>query len=164
MLHARLPRPAGVTLVELLVVLAILALLGALSLPSLRALQARAAVSASANTLLLALHRARAQALATGLATQLCLTGPPADCRAGVGATGYRVGPATGRDVLRVDLPGALRVSASRMPVVYWPWPRAGSTVTFTLCHPGVPAATRQVVVSQTGRPRLQSAAGAACP
>lgn len=143
--------------------LAILALLGALALPSWRALSARAAVGAATNTLLLSLHRARAEALATGVATQLCLTGPAGDCRAGLGSTGYRVGRPGAPEGLVVGLPRGLRVSASRMPVVYWPWPRAGSTVTFTLCHPGAPQATRQVVVSQTGRPRVQGAAGAPC-
>ena len=160
-LRPRLAR--GITLVELLVVLAILALLGALALPSWRALSARSAVQSATNGLLLALHRARVEALATGTATQLCLTGQQPDCRANLPATGYRVGRPGDGDLLTVALPRGLRASASRMPVVYWPWPRAGSTVTFTLCHPGVPQATRQVVVSQTGRPRVQAAPGAAC-
>lgn len=150
-----LPRPAGLSLIELLVVLAILALLGAMAVPSWRAMQARAAVDASANALLLALHRARAAALAEGVAVELRLTSPGA---------GYRAGRAGAAPLLEVALPRGLRLSATRAVVTYWPWPRAGSTTTFTLCDPAVPSATRQVVVSQTGRPRVQRTSGVGCP
>jgi len=152
---AALPRTAGLSLLELLVVLTVLALLAAMAAPSLRGLRARAAVTSAANTLLLSLHRARGAALAEGVAFELRLTAP---------AAGYRVGRAGAAPLLEVALPRGLAMRASRQPVTYWPWPRAGSTVTFTLCDPAVPAATRQVVVSQTGRPRVQRAPGASCP
>ena len=158
-------RTAGFSLLEVLVTLGLVALLATLAVPSFRTLRANAAAGAAANELLLALHRARSNALTRGVATQLCPTDTAGACLRGGAAQGYRVyaDAVPGAPLLRRRLPEGLTLTATRPLVTYWPWPRAGTTVTFTLCDPRSPAAARQVIVSQTGRPRVLRTALAGC-
>ena len=158
-------RLAGFSLLELLVSLAILALLATLATPSFVALRANAAAGAAANQLLLALHRARSTALARGTATELCLADAGGNCLQQGTATGYRVSlrDAPQAPLARQGLPPGLTLVATRQSLTYWPWPRAGTTVTFTLCDPRAPVAARQVIVSQTGRPRVQRSPARYC-
>jgi len=160
-----LARPAGFSLLELLVTLAILALLATLATPSFLALRANAATGAAANQLLLALHRARSTALTRGAATDLCLVDAAGTCLTQGTAKGYGVYLKGTPDapLEHQRLPAGLTLSATRHSLTYWPWPRAGTTVTFTFCDPRVPAAARQVIVSQTGRPRVQRSAARYC-
>jgi type IV fimbrial biogenesis protein FimT len=158
-------RDHGVSLLELLVALSVLAVLATLSVPSFQALRANAATGAAANQLLLALHRARSSALTRGAVTVLCLADAGGTCLRGGAAQGYRIyledSPAVPLE--RVRLRTGLTLAATRPLITYWPWPRAGTTVTFTLCDPRTPSAARQVIVSQTGRPRVQRGSATVC-
>lgn len=167
-------RPAhGFTLWELLIVLAIVAVLAALAAPGFAAVAREARMSSAANQLLGALHFARSEAILRGVPTVVCLTGPSGECLESTGepAVGWLVfhdvergSPVRqdGADILlrRVELPELVRVSGTRTAVTYWPVSRAGTTGTFRFCHLRGAARERAVVVSRSGRPRVELAAG----
>jgi type IV fimbrial biogenesis protein FimT len=157
-------RIRGFTLLELLCVLSIAAVLAALAAPSWRRPLANASVRTAASQALSGLALARRTALATGHTVTLCLTADLARCdlsgrewmlfsNEDGGSLGRRE---PGEALLRRwPLPREVRVSGSRAYAWYLPQPRAAATLTLNFCHPGLPAARRSVIVSQTGRPRV---------
>ena len=162
------PAPRGVTLVELVVAMSLLAVLLGLALPGMQSLRANAALTSAANQMLLALHLARSAALTRGSSAVLCQSDDGETCRVVEGhSDGYIVfvngepGRATARDpgeeiLRRYRLPARVAVSGSRAYALYHAWPRAGSTVTWSFCEASATAPLRRVVVSQTGRPRVE--------
>lgn len=157
-------RIQGYSLVELLTVLAIAGVLVGLAAPTWQRRIATAAVEAAADQTLVALALARRTALATGRATTLCLSADLARCSlAGRewmlfsnDAGGAEARREPGEALLRrIPLPRSVRVSGTRGYATYQPLPRAATTLTFKFCHPAYPELRRSVVVSQTGRPRL---------
>ena len=163
-IHPPVFHPApGYSLWELLLTISLLAVLMGLALPSLRDLQARTALATASNQLLLSLNLARSVAITRGQQTTLCLSDAGDRClpTAGSVAVGYAIqteGPQQSQ-LRRERLPPGLRLTATRSQVTYYPWPRAGTTVTFTLCDAGARVPARQVIVSQTGRARVTSTA-----
>ena len=158
-----MPR-TGFTLVELLVSLAMAAILLALATPGLQRLRAAAGVTAAANQALSGLHLARRIALSTGRTTTLCATVDGVRC--GFGGARWMVfsnGPGgsdarrdPGETVIREwPAPVGILISGTRGYASYLAQPRAAATLTFTFSTPRFPELTRQVIVSQTGRPRL---------
>jgi type IV fimbrial biogenesis protein FimT len=159
-------RIRGFTLLEMLCVLWIVALLAGLALPSWRRQLAAAAVRAAASQALSGLALARRTALATGRAVTLCPTTDLTRCdlsgrewmlfsNTEGGSLGRRE---AGETLLRHwPLPRGVLVSGTRTHAWYLPQPRAAATLTLTFCHPGAPATRRSVLVSQTGRPRINS-------
>jgi type IV fimbrial biogenesis protein FimT len=162
------PRTAGFGLVELLATLAIVALLLAAATPAFSRVRANAVTLSAANALVGGLHLARSQALLRGRPAVLCLSADGHRCLESTAAgrtrgwivfVNERPERRPQRDpleplVARYDLPEDLAVHASRAAVTYWPVSRAGTTATVTLCAPRGLAASRAVVVSQSGRPR----------
>ncbi|MEP7312680.1 MAG: GspH/FimT family protein [Pseudomonadota bacterium] len=158
----------GVTLIELAVALGLLAVLLGLALPGMQTLRANAALTSAANQMLLALHLARGAALTRGATTVLCQSDDLESCRGGDGGSaGYIVfvngesgGPTrrdAGEEILRrYQLPQGLVLTGSRGFALYHPWPRAGTTVTWRFCDGSGTAPARRVIVSQTGRPRVE--------
>ena len=157
-------RYRGHTLSEVLAVLAILAILAALAVPSLRGPLATAAVHGAANEALAGLALARRTALSTARTTVLCLTRDTWHCDSSghewmlfsKQANGTLDRRDAGEQLLRRwPLPRGVQISSTRTYAGYLPQTRAASTVTFTFCHPAALPATRSVIISQTGRPRI---------
>lgn len=158
-------RPRGFTLLELLVALAICALLLALAAPGFGRQRASAALRSAAGQTVAALHLARRLALARGQSVTVCLSADGRRCGfEGVEWLLFANEPAGSDSRLEGDeavlrrwtLPDGVQVSGSRGYAAFQPRPGAAATVTFRFRHPRVPDAGRDVVVSQTGRPRLE--------
>jgi len=151
----------GFSLPELLLALAIAVVLAAIALPGLGAVRDEWDLRIATQAVLGGLSQARLGALARHVEGHLC---PSVDGQACVaGAAGFRVTAGEGPDqaVLRVAaLPGSVRLSADRPAATYYAWPRAALPVTLTLCATRRQERSRQIVVSQTGRPRVVRAAG----
>jgi type IV fimbrial biogenesis protein FimT len=155
------PRPPGYGLPELLAATVILAILASIGAPALAGLRARSAIRAAAGELQLALHRTRAAALTRGTPATLCASRDDVRCDASgdrymafvdAVSPGRRDPDETLLSVHR--LPERLRLTGSRAYATWYAEPRAGLTVTFTLCDAAGRAPARQVVVSSTGRIR----------
>lgn len=164
------PRTAGFTLPELLTALAIAAILVALAAPALSRQRASSAVQAAASQTLSALHLARRLALAQGQSVTACPSGDGAAC--GFGAREWllfaNVPPGSdarrepGEQVLRRwVLPQHVVTGGTRGYAAFQARPGAAATVTFEFCHEAWPDFRRRIVVSQTGRPRLERPAPA---
>jgi type IV fimbrial biogenesis protein FimT len=169
------PRQAwrGLSAVELLAVTAVLAVLASVAVPTYVRVSRSASLSAAANEMLWALHLARSTAVLQALPVAVCLTADGEHCLASGAhlASGWLVfvdrEPRVpvrldgGDEVLRrLSLAPGLSVRATRLAVTYWPTATAGTTGTFTFCAGGSDG--RAVVISQTGRPRVESA-GVTC-
>lgn len=168
---ASLPhRPSGFTLWELATVMTVVAILLAAGTPGFVKLSAAAGVTSNADRLMGAMHFARSQAILTGRPFVVCLSRDLASC-VGRGAQSGRAwivfenaraefSPVRDADepiLRRHRLDRPTEIHASRAAVTFWPTSRAGTTSTFEVCSqvPGV--ASRAVIVSQTGRPRLRT-------
>ena len=159
-------RPVGHTLVELLVVLAVLALLAGFAVPTLVHWRHALLLAAAGDPLLQAAHQARLIALTQGQPVRLCLANAQGQCLARAqSATDWAVWrDAPSPHLLHHQrLPAPLRLHATRTASTWFGTPQAGTTATFTLCDSSGRARSRQVVISQTGRPRLQPLAVRGC-
>jgi type IV fimbrial biogenesis protein FimT len=158
-------RPRGFTLTELLVALAIMAVLLALAVPGLTHQRAEAALRSATGQTMAALHLARRLALARGQSITVCPSPDGQRCGFNGGewllfANDPASGSEASRDaddelLRRWQLPAGVILSGTRGYAAFQPRPGAAATVTFEFRHAGAPEAVRSVVVSQTGRPRL---------
>jgi type IV fimbrial biogenesis protein FimT len=165
-------RMRGFTLAELLVALGIGAMLLALVAPGLTRQRGAAALRAASSQTLAALQLARRVALARGQSVTVCPSADGVAC--GFDGTEWLLfsnapGGVDSRreasDVLlqRWSLPRGVVVTGSRGFAAFQPRPGAATTVTFQFCHRAVPAGLA-IVVSQTGRPRIdRQASSASC-
>jgi type IV fimbrial biogenesis protein FimT len=157
----------GFSAVELLVVTAVIAVLASFAVPTYVRLSRQASLSAAANQMLWALHLARSTSILRGEAVAVCLSGDGAGClgSAAQRASGWlvfvdrEIGTPVridaGDQVLReLSLPTGVAVRGTRAAVTFWPVAMAGTTGTFTFC---AGADSRSVVISQTGRPRVET-------
>jgi type IV fimbrial biogenesis protein FimT len=164
-------RARGFTLSELLVAVAIIALLLALAAPGFARQRGTAALRGASNQTLAALQLARRIALARGQSVTVCPSTDGIACGFDgsewllfVNATSGADGRREGADELlqRWSLPAGVVVSGTRGYAAFQPRPGAATTVTFQFCHRAAPAALA-IVVSQSGRPRIDRHAGAGC-
>ena len=174
-------RQAGLTLTECLIALAIAAVIAAGGTPALGKLIAESRLITQANALLTALQLTRAHAWRSNEAWALCLTDDGARCKPGRNglARGWLILPAsavsTGLSGTQLNpgladlrsglLAEELAVHGTRLAVTFWPLSRSGTTATLTLCSARRGLAPRQIIISQTGRPRLKTVVSSAvCP
>lgn len=176
---AAMPRPAGFTLLELLVVLALSAGLFAVAVPAFSGLVQDARLVAAVNRVVHGVHVARHEALQTGADVVLCRSTTGRQCtESGDWNRGFIVFVNRDRDdpprldpgetLLQAERGLALAaVTANRRAFVFRPWSRSVNG-TFTFCDRRGMAAARAVVVSYTGRPRAVAATSAngasSCP
>ena len=154
----RLP-PAGFTLVELCVTLALAALMVSMASPGFGALRDEWALRAATHAVLAGLAEARLGALSGQGEAELCPALETAGCAERGSAFWVRAGPRGAVLTLRhAALPAGVVLSANRPAATYYAWPRAASPVTLTLCAVRQHARSRRVIVSQTGRPRVERA------
>lgn len=169
-------RPAGFSLLELLVGLAVAALLLAAAVPAFRATVADARRTAAVNALVRAAHGARVAAATRGVDTVLCRSRDGRQCwPTGNWAAGFIVFANTDRDnpprvdpgeaVLLVGDPYAAgSITANRSTFVFRPPGRRSVNGTFVVCDRRGISAARLVVVNTGGRPRTAAPADAPTP
>ncbi len=164
-------RIRGFTLAELLVALAIGAMLLALAAPGLARQRGAAALRAAANETLAALQLARRIALARGQSVTVCpergwyhlrLRPARSGCCSPMHRAAWTAAAKPADELLqRWCLPRGVVVTGTRGYAAFQPRPGAATTVTFQFCHRAAPAALA-IVVSQTGRPRVDRQASVA--
>jgi len=163
----RLPA-SGFTLAELLIAIALMAIVTALAAPSFKEAMLNSRRASEVNTLLRALHLARAEAIKRAVPMAVCKSNSGWQCTPDTGtwSDGYIVfsnddrdsPPRVDRDeqVLmiqpRVD---RLRIDANRNSLIYWPVSLAGTTASIVFCDERGSRAARAIVISHTGRPRV---------
>ena len=155
---------AGVTLTELLVAMGIAAILLMFAVPLLSRQRAEAAVNVATNRTMAALQLARQRALSTGHSLTVCPSADDARCAFGStnwmlfenldGGSDSRREPAEPL-VQRWRLPEGVIVTGTRGYATYQPNTSAAATLSLEFCFGTVPAARRSIIVSQTGRARV---------
>ena len=162
-------RRAGLTLVELLAALAIVAIVTTIAVPSFQWLILDTRLSTAVNDLVHDLALARSNAVTRGRPVVLCPSADGARCLATPEwHRGWIVFVDSNRDRdrdpgeprLRVHGPLAHGISAissrARRRIVYHPLGFShGSNLTMTFCASQRPGATRALILSNSGHPRI---------
>jgi type IV fimbrial biogenesis protein FimT len=158
---------SGVTLVELLFSLGLLALLAGLAAPGFRESLRSAAVRSATFELAVGLQQARANSILESRPGLLCPTDALGNCLgSGAIASGWRSFLEGGKGRVPLashDLPRGVVLRATRSPLHFWPSSLAASTGTLTICDQSGVAPPRAIVLSATGRARVDVAPAAAC-
>lgn len=161
-------RGQGFTLLELVTGLAVAAILLTLTVPAMGGLVADGRRADTLNRLVRAIHLARAEAARGGHDVVLCPQGTGGSCGgpAGDWAAGWLLfvngdadQPATvdpGESVLLVGgAPPGVSLTANRDEFVFRPFGRRQTNGSFVYCDGRGDAEARALIVSHTGRPRL---------
>lgn len=161
----------GLTLMELLVALALLAVVAALATPALESLRLNASRAATMEGLLRAAWYARSEAVRRGSAVMLCPAGNGGACapQREAWGRGWTVAVATTPDTpLRTGpgvRPARVALLANRDAFTFATRDRRSTNGTLAWCDPRGAAASRAIVISPTGRPRLERGSGSLeCP
>lgn len=163
------PRHAcrGVTLVELLFSLALLALLAGMAAPGFRAGLRAAAVRSATFEVAMGVQQTRANSILESRPGLLCPTDSFGNClSAGSAASGWRAwleGDAGQQELSGQSLPRGVVLRATRSPIRFWPASFAASAGTLTICDERGVSSPRAIVISATGRARLEPAPADAC-
>ena len=159
-------RSHGHTLIELLLVLTVLTILAGIAVPVFAGLRADLQLTTAADSLLQAAHQARIAALTRGTTTRLCPAAADGRCLASLRpATGWALWTLEAVPVLlrHTRLPPGVLLQATRTTAQWYALPRAATTITLTLCDVAARGRLQQVVISETGRPRLLRPATRGC-
>ena len=157
----------GVTLIELFFGLGLVAVLAGLAAPGWRSALRAGAVRSATFELMAGLQQTRARSIVEARPGILCLSDSAGNC---LGTEGPASAWASFLDVKGSPVPLAGRslgagvtLRASRPQLTFWPDARAASTGTLTICDTQGVAAPRAIVLSQTGRARLEAPVANAC-
>jgi len=156
-------RRAGITLVELCFGLAIVAILAGMAAPGFQSSLRAAAVRSATFDLLAGLQQARGSAILEARSFHLCPSDATGGCvAAGIPASHWQVSLPDGAHHGH-ELPPGIVVRASRSPLWFSPDALGATTGTLTICDERRVASPRAIVLSQSGRTRLESPQGEAC-
>jgi type IV fimbrial biogenesis protein FimT len=160
-------RDRGVTLIELCFGLAIVAVIVGMAAPGFRSSLRAAAVRSATFDLLAGLQQTRGNAILESRPLDLCPSDSTGKCLAAGEPTPYWRASldAGGGQVLRAShvLPAGVVVRASRSPLWFSPDALGASTGTLTICDEQDVAPPRAIVLSLSGRARLEAAPAEAC-
>lgn len=157
-------RTRGFTLLELMVALAIAGVLLAIATPTFQRQRAMVSLRSASTQTLSSLHLARRLALARGQSITVCPSDDGLRCAFGSpqwlmfanGESGTANRLESGDQLLRRwRLPADLEVTGTRGHATFLPRAGAATTVTFRFRHRLGGGVWRDVIVSQTGRPRI---------
>jgi type IV fimbrial biogenesis protein FimT len=164
-------RQTGITLIELILALAVLAIISIATVPGLATLIYNVRMSSSVNELIHSFHSARQNARVTGIATAVCSSRDGKQCQTdNQWANGWLVfanrdadePPQVDADELILDVHGPvrnMRISANRRAFILRPFGLRSTNGTLTWCDRRGSDHARAVVVSFTGKPRINSTA-----
>jgi Tfp pilus assembly protein FimT len=160
-------RDRGVTLVELCFGLAIVAIIVGMAAPGFRSSLRAQAVRSATFDLLAGLQQARGNSILESRPQDLCPSDSAGSCVGAGIPTPYWCASAESDagQALRTShvLPKGVLVRASRSPLRFWPDARGASTGTLTICDEQGVAPPRAIILSLTGRARLEAAPAEAC-
>jgi type IV fimbrial biogenesis protein FimT len=160
-------RQHGLTLLEVLVALALLAILAGLATPALDTLRLNASRAAAMDGLMRAAWYARSEAARRGHAVVLCASAGGDACAGSPAgwSGGWLVTPAHDpAAVLRRGVGaghGRAQLLANRSAFSFEPRDRRSTNGTLAWCDQRGEPAARALVISPTGRPRLERGSGA---
>jgi len=169
-------RPNGFSLFELLSTLVLAGVLLALAVPSFRTLLQDARLTSDVNAFVLAVQLARSEVAKRGRTVVVCRTLDRAHCDAGDGTgRGFMVFvnvddryPPSRDDAEPLLYAHAPQINgfvvANRSYFEFRPWPRRSTNGTVVFCDRRGAAAARAVIVSYTGRPRIDRRAADGTP
>lgn len=155
--------PSGITLIELCFGLAIVAIIAGLAAPGFQSSLRAAAVRSATFDLLAGLQQARGSAILESRALDLCPSDPAGRCvAAGIPTAYWQVSSSDGGRASHV-LPAGVVVRSTRSPIWFSPDALGATTGTLTICDERRLAPPRAIVLSLSGRARLESAPVEAC-
>ena len=178
-------KQSGTTLLELMVVLSIAGILLAIGIPAFNHLAHSIRLTSATNELVSSLHLARSEAIKRNSRTVMCMSATGTSCAA---SGGWQQGWLVFHDVnnnavldagetvilTRQAQPAGLLLTGNTPVSKYISYSPNGATKlisgafqagTLTLCNESaVSGAAREVVVSNTGRPRTVKVTLASCP
>ena len=157
----------GVTLIELCFGLAVIAILAGLAVPPMRDVLRTSAVRSATLDLLAGVQQTRAASILESRPAVLCLSDPAGRCLRGSGPaaawSAFLERDGETRLLAWRVLPAGIEIRASRSRLDFWPYALAASTNTLTICDTQGVARPRALVISQTGRVRLEDVGREAC-
>lgn len=157
----------GVTLLELMFSLGLVALLAGMAAPGFQASLRAGAVRSATFEVALGLQQTRANSIMESRPGLLCPTDSSGNClAAGSAAAGWRSFLETGasrEETGGQNLPRGVVLKATRSPIRFWPSSFAASAGTLTICDESGVAAPRAIVISATGRARVDFVSPEAC-
>jgi type IV fimbrial biogenesis protein FimT len=169
-------RQTGITLIELMLALSVLAIISIATIPGLSTLIYNVRMSSSVNELIHSLHGARQNARVTGFTTTVCSSRDGKQCQTDdqwekgwlvFANSDADVPPQVDADELILDVRGPvhnMHISANRRAFIMRPFGLRSTNGTLTWCDRRGSDYARAVVVSFTGKPRIDSAAASNCP
>jgi len=156
----------GVTLIELCFGLAIVAVVAGLAAPGFQSSFRAAAVRSATFDLLAGLQQTRGNSILEARSLNLCPSNAAGKCvAAGLPSAFWQMSSTDpGRALPAANvLPPGVVVRASRSPLWFYPDASGASTGTLTICDERRVASPRAIVLSVTGRARLEAAPADAC-